>query len=128
MSRVLDFNDSQSSATTPSPLGGLVVTGSEGSPSAITAVGGITVSATSGDEVIFIEGSGGAVNVSANPQISSGAFDGQLLTLIGRSDTNTVTLENGDGLSLNGTIEIFLNSVIELIWSGSAWLEKSRKE
>ncbi len=128
MSRVLDFNDSQSSATTPSPLSGLVVTGSEGSPSAITAVGGITVSATSGDEMIFIEGSGGAVNISANPQVSNGAFVGQALILVGRSDTNTITLEDGDGLSLNGTIELFLNSVIELIWSGSVWLEKSRKE
>ena len=69
-----------------------------------------------------------AVNISANPQVSNGAFVGQALILVGRSDTNTITLEDGDGLSLNGTIELFLNSVIELIWSGSVWLEKSRKE
>jgi hypothetical protein len=128
MSRVLDFNDTQSSATTPTPLSGRLVTGSEGSPEQITAGGGITVTATGGDEMIFIEGSGGAVNITANPQISAGAFVGQCIVLIGRSDTNTVTLDDGDGLDLNGTIELFLNTIIELIWSGTTWLEKSRKE
>ena len=128
MSRVLDFNDTQSSATTPTPLTGRIVTGSEGSAEQITAAGGINVSATANDELIFIEGDGGAINVTANPQISNGAFTGQCIILIGQSDTNTILLENGDGLSLNGTIEIYLNSVIELIWSGTTWLEKSRKE
>ena len=126
--RVLDFNDSQSSATIPTPLTGREVTGTEGSPEQITAGGGITRSATGGDEMIFIEGSGGPVNITVNPQINAGAFAGQYLILIGKSDTNTVTLDDGDGLSLNGTCELFNNSIIELIWSGSTWLEKSRRD
>ena len=126
--RVLDFNDSQSSATTPTPLNGRTVTGTEGSPEQITAGGGITVTSNAGDEAIFVEGSGGSVNITANPQISNGQFLGQIIHLIGKSDTNTLVLEDGDGLSLNGTCELFNNSIIELFWSGSTWLEISRKE
>jgi hypothetical protein len=48
-----------------------------------------------------IQGSGGACDISANPQIADGA-DGQIIRLQGDSDTNTVTFEDGTGLALAG--------------------------
>ncbi len=123
--RVLDFNDTQSSNTTPSPLNGRLVTGSLGSPELITAVGGISISTSNADEAIFCEGSGGAVDITANPQIANGGFEGQILTLICTSDTNTITLNSGDGLFLGdgtNTITLYNNETIQFIWSGALWL------
>lgn len=63
----------------------------------ITAGGGITPVST----FMRIQGDGGAVDITANPQISAGAY-GQLLIVEGESDVNTVLLENGDGMRLRG--------------------------
>lgn len=48
----------------------------------------------------MIQGSGGAVDLTSNPQIAAGV-DGQFMTIMGMSDTNTITLETGDGLHLH---------------------------
>jgi len=69
------------------------------SPSAatpITAVGGITIT----NATMRVEGDGGPVVITANPQITAGT-DGQLLFLQGQDDVNTVTLHDGDGLMLH---------------------------
>lgn len=126
MPRLNNFFDGQQSATTPT-LGSLArsVTGSTGSPEQITAGGGIS---PAGDpiEMIFVEGSGGAVNITANPQIAAGSTVGQELNLIGTSASNTVALENGDGLKLNGGIVLNNETIINLLWDGSLWIEMSR--
>ena len=62
----------------------------------ITAVGGITVT----NATMRIQGDGIPVIITANPQIAAGT-DGQLLYLQGQSDTNTVTIHDGDGLMLH---------------------------
>jgi hypothetical protein len=62
----------------------------------ITAVGGITVT----NATMRIQGDGAPVTITANPQIAAGT-DGQLLYLQGQSDTNTVTIHDGDGLMLH---------------------------
>lgn len=175
MSRVLDFNDSQSSATIPiiegtvsfkqyaddtayvadvgAPQGGSVfynttldvvqyydanasawviigqkgtVTGTRGAPIAVP-VGGITPIGVE-SETIYVAGDGGAIDITANPQISAGANDGDELILIGTSDTNTIQLDDGNGLSLNGSMLLANNSVIKLKWDGSLWLEQSRRD
>jgi hypothetical protein len=104
-----------------------VVTGSQASPSAITAVGGIAFSGTAYFNVWFIAGNGGAVTVTANPQIGAGSSVGQLLWVIGTSATNTVTLADGNGLSLNGAWVGGNNSALELVWNGAVWTELSRR-
>lgn len=50
--------------------------------------------------IIRIAGSGGPVDITANPQIADGT-DGQVIVFQGDSDTNTVKFDNGTGISLN---------------------------
>ena len=63
----------------------------------VTAAGGITVTATH----MRVSGDGGPIDITANPQIAAGT-DGQFLLIEGGSDTDTVKLDNGDGLHLHG--------------------------
>lgn len=104
-----------------------IITGTTGSPTLITAGGGVTFSGTSYENTNFIAGNGGAVTVTANPQITAATNVGQRLTLIGRDATNTVTLSDGTGLSLNGTWIGGLQSVLNLEWDGTVWTEVSRR-
>lgn len=105
-----------------------VITGSTGSPQSIVAGTGIAFSNTTGVylNVWFIQGSGGAVDISASPQIAAGGQIGQKLLLIGRSATNTVKLEHSDGLILNGEYTMGLGSTLELMWDGTNWVEIAR--
>lgn len=103
------------------------VSGSRASPTAITAGGGISFSASTYQNISFIQGSGGAVTVTANPQVAAGSSVGQTLSLIGRSATNTVTLADGTGLSLNGAWVGGLDSILNLVWDGTNWAETSRR-
>lgn len=105
---------------------GATIVGSRASPTAIVAAAGISYSAASQTDN-YIQGSGGPVTVSANPQITAGTVDGQRLVLIGRSATNTVTLADGTGLSLNGAWVGGLDSMIALRWDGTNWAEISRR-
>jgi hypothetical protein len=63
----------------------------------ITAVGGITIS----NATMRIQGDGGPVIVTANPQIAPSGTDGQVVYLHGDNDANTVTIHDGDGLHLH---------------------------
>jgi hypothetical protein len=102
------------------------VTGSRSTPSNIVAGTGIAFTGAYYKNLWFIQGSGGAVTVSANPQIAAGTNVGQRLILIGRSDTNTLTLSDGTGLQLNGPITLIAGSILELIWDGTNWVEMYR--
>jgi len=75
-----------------------------------------------------IQGSGGAVDITANPQISAGT-SGAFLMLEGQSDSNTVKLDDGAGLSLHGGSFTMKNhDMLTLVYSGndSTWHEVSR--
>jgi hypothetical protein len=102
------------------------IQGTKASPLAITAVGGITSNGAY-NAFQFIQGSGGPVTVSATPQITAGVNVGQKLTLFSRSNTNTVTLQDGTGLSLNGTWVGSQDRNLVLIWDGVTWTEISRR-
>ena len=62
----------------------------------ITAGGGITVTNSN----MRVQGDGGPVAITANPQIVAGT-DGQIVYIQGQSDTNTIAIHNGDGLHLH---------------------------
>lgn len=109
------------SATAPT------VAGTGASPSAITAAGGISVAGGNYFNIQFITGSGGAVTVTASPQITAGTAVGQQLILVGNSATNTVTLSDGTGLSLNGTWVGGNNAGLTLVWNGTVWTEVARR-
>lgn len=104
-----------------------VVYGTYGAAQAITAGGGISASADQRQQR-YVVGSGGAVDVSANPQIAAGSIDGQEMRVIGTDDTNTVLLEHGTGLILNGSCTLRAGATIDLSWStgASAWIETGR--
>lgn len=64
------------------------------------------------------------VNITASVQIAPGD-DGQVMSITGTSDTNTLTLDNGNGLVLSGTVVLGLNDVIYLkyVATSSAWVQ-----
>lgn len=108
--------------------GGTVHTPS--STQAITAAGGITA-AMLGYGITRIQGSGGAVDITANPQIADGA-DGQIIRLQGDSDTNTVKFDDGTGLQLAGAASCTLGKGDILCLTYDAgddiWYEISRSD
>lgn len=75
-----------------------------------------------------VAGSGGAVTLSAITAITAGTKDGQLLILLGTSNTNTVRVLNGANTLLNGTVILGQGDVLELFWSSSLalWVERGR--
>lgn len=103
------------------------INGSRASPTLITAVAGLAFAGTNYTNYWFIAGNGGPVTVTANPQIAAGTNVGQLLTIIGRSATDTVTFQDGTGLSMNGAFKAALDSSITLLWDGTNWTELSRR-
>ena len=120
--RILNFFDGFTSNTTPSTLD---VTGSVASPTAITAAGGITPSGYS-NELAYVESDGGAVNITANPQIAAGTSSGETLTIYGTSDTDYIILEHGNGLVMNGSMAVKKDETIKFIWNATSWAETSR--
>lgn len=120
MPRVATIFDGQQSATAPS-LGSLTrtVTGSEGTPIVITAGGGISI-ADVPVEMIFIESNGGAIDITANPQIEAGSVVGQELNLTGTA-VNTIQLDDGNGLSMDGSRILDGETNITLLWTGTVW-------
>lgn len=98
------------------------------SPTSITAVGGISFSGSNSLNVNYIAGSGGAVTVTASPQVAAGSVGGQQLVLVGTSATNTVKLADGTGLALNGPWTGGLSQTLSLEWDNGAsvWREIGR--
>ncbi len=66
-----------------------------------------------------------AVEISANPQIVAGHFDGQEIMIMGNSDTNTLSFEDGKGLSLGAKRVLGRRDILKLKWfeQGAVWEE-----
>jgi len=77
----------------------------------------------------YVASAGGAVYISASPQIAHGYFDGQELYLKGVSDLNYPIFTDGNGLSLNGSLLLKSNEAAILVWDAQAavWQEISRR-
>jgi hypothetical protein len=86
----------------------------------------ITFGGTNYKNIKFIAGDAAPITVTANPRITGGIV-GQELMLISKDATNTVTLQDGNGLSLNGTWVGGLDSVLNLVYDGAKWVEASRR-
>jgi hypothetical protein len=104
------------------------VLNSQASPYAVVA--GTTIPFTAGTlrTKRYIQGSGGPVTLTANPRIQAGTIDGQEIMLVGCSDTNTVSIDTGNGTQKNG-VDVMLNgSVTVYNWDHgrSLWVEISR--
>lgn len=108
--------------------GGVTVTGTFTSPIEISASGITAIQGVSED--IYVDTASGEVNVTANPQISAGTVDGQTLRITGTSNDNYILLEDGNGLSIQGSWSSYLNNVLSLRWDStqSVWTEVTRSQ
>lgn len=80
---------------------------------------------------IEIDSTGGAVTLDTTTPIANGEFDLQLLVLVGTSDTNTVTIQEGSTtVILNGDVTLTDQDAIFLLWIGAVteWFELSRNK
>jgi len=69
----------------------------------------------------------GASDLTDNPQIVAGR-DGQIITIIGSSDVNTLTLDDGTGLLLSAQCVLGAGDTITLVYitALSGWVETAR--
>jgi len=91
----------------------------------ITAGTGITTSMCA--RFVYYNGSA-AVDITANPQIADSYYDGKVITIIGSSDVNTLTLDDGTGLALTAQCVLGAGDTITLIYVTALdlWVEVSR--
>lgn len=107
----------------------------------ITSAGGITIITQSHELSDFRDGrhnsffmkivsDGGAISISADPQITAAQLSGDLLTLRGNSDTDSIKLVNGRGIRLKGGVDFtmqegdaisFVFTTITIGWGEQAW-------
>lgn len=106
--------------------GEIVTTGSVGTPQSISATGIAYVEGTNARQVWFVSTAGGEVDVTTNPQIAVSTTVGRELWIYGTSDSNYIILQDGNGLSLKGDWYSYSNSILKLMWNGSAWAETGR--
>lgn len=133
LSFIYDPNVSRWRIVGGSGSGGSSVTfGTRASPLSIVAGTGFSAAATNmsttaSDQIIFVQGSGGAVVITASPAIQAGTIAGQTMKIVGRSNTNTVEIPNQSGLvELNGNCVLGLSDCLSLFFDGTAWVESSR--
>lgn len=100
--------------------------GTRGTPTNVSAGTTVTIAAVQ-RSLIYVQGNGGPVTMTANPQLTtSGIAEFSELVIRGRSDANTVTFVNGNGLALNGPAVLGADDTLSLIFDGTAWVESSR--
>ena len=77
---------------------------------------------------IKVSGNSGAVTLTSVIQVSTGTYDGQLVIIRGMDDINTLTISDGNGVSLAGAVSMVLglDDILMLMWNGSIWIELSR--
>jgi len=75
-----------------------------------------------------VSGSGGAVTLSVVTAIAAGTTQGEMLRLMGTSDTNTVTILDAAGTRLNGAWIGGLGDWLSLTWDSTLalWVEEGR--
>lgn len=95
----------------------------------LTAAATIVLAGT-GQQLIRVEGDGGAITVSATTGVTNGTKDGQQLRLQGLSDTNTVTITAAGNMRLNGDCVLGQADILDLQWDhgDTKWTEVSRSE
>jgi hypothetical protein len=122
--RYKDENGVVQSIRNPSAIS---ILGSRAIPEQISSTG-ITNLPSGDNKTIYIEGLSGDVDITANPQIIAGTTDGQQLEIRGRNDSKKVLFQNGNGLSLNGPINMGEDYSLTLKWDLVNWVETGRRE
>ena len=96
----------------------------------IVASIGIQVSSS---HIRIISSTSGDTTITADPQITGGRYDGQLLKLEGTDDVKTVTLNNGNGVQLKNsttTYKFGQGDILSLHYNAirKLWIEDARSK
>lgn len=103
------------------------LTGTLAAPVSISSGSGISFSGTYYNNIKFLKSNGGAVAVGTSPQIQAGNLVGQRLLLVFTDDTDTVELNDGNGLDLAAKFISAAKRKLELEWDGTVWSENFRR-
>ena len=107
---------------------GKIIWSASASSNAITAGTGITA-AMCVVTVVKVNGNGAPVTITANPSIAAGT-DNQVIVIEGTDNTNTVTINNGNGVSLDNTVSFTIKKrgtlMLKYNATESVWEEISR--
>jgi hypothetical protein len=77
--------------------------------------------------VLFLASTGGPITHTGTPFLVANTIVGSTVTLIGCSDTDTLTLTSSTpSFVLNGNITLWRDTVLTMMWIGTGWLETSR--
>lgn len=115
--RILDFDDGFTSASAPSESTGFEIS----SVQDIAASGTITFNSAL-NQVLKVQGDGGAVTASNTPFGTTPPTSGTVIIVSGSSDTNTVTLTHNDaanGCILNGNATLGEYDAITLVYNST---------
>lgn len=117
-----DFDVTWAAPATAGPQ----IFGTRSSPTNISAGSGLSFFGTYYNNIAFIQGNGGPVTVTANPQIAAGTLLGQRLFTILRDATKPITWSDGNGLSCLGgpVVQDVTDGIAEWIWDGVNWIYK----
>ena len=77
-------------------------------------------------QFVYVVGDG-PVTMTANPSLQAGYYVNQQVSVVGTNNTNTVTINNGDGMSQNGSVTLGLDDSIDYYWTGTYWNEENRR-
>lgn len=107
--------------------GSFVVHGRVDKPEVLYPAAGLMIAPKERRQAWYVASPGGAQTMTADPQISAGTFVGQEVLLIGTSDVDVPKFTHGNGLNLNGSVELSAGQVCLLFWNGSEWAESARR-
>lgn len=92
-----------------------------------TRIIGVSDSIVPNISAVRLTSTGGNVTLTSDPQIEDG-LDGQPITICGGSNTDYITLVDGQGLRLSGNFDLTFNECIYLMYFSTFndWMEISR--
>lgn len=92
-------------------------------PTPITAIANQTVFPHS---QILIITAAAAITLGSTTSIADGYFPGQPLTIIGTSDSNTITINDNTNTKMAGNVTLGVSDSITFLWDKTDWIETSR--
>lgn len=101
------------------------IVGTRAAPTDVVGANGILFTSVTFETVNYVQGSGGSVTLSANPRIQAGSIECSKLRLVGCSDVNTITLEDGQGVDTAGVTYVIRNgTILDLMFdlTSSIWI------
>lgn len=102
--------------------GASIVIGSVGAPQVVSSEIDLTLAAGAGDILVFVESSGGDVPIGLADIVNGTPVAGQKVRIFGTSDTDTVSITDGN----NGPITFTNKKIGVYVYDGSGYVEESR--